>query len=368
MRIMVTGAEGMLGKEIVARLGREHEVIGVDVADFDITDFAATSAAIAAARPALVCHCAAYTDVDGCEREPDRAFRVNAVGTWNVAAAVLASCGTARVPLGRGCGGSSLRSQGLPDPAPSPRERRGEGADQIPPPPSSSPWKGEESSRAMTPLRRHTPAAPSEPRPAMIYISTDFVFDGAKTEPYTEYDAPNPLGAYGASKLAGERHVRELVPCHFIVRTAWLYAAHGRNFVLSILRKARELAAANATAPSAEPPTLRVVADQIGSPTYAGDLADAIARHIVDSKLYGTYHITNRGSCSWAEFAAEALRLAGSPVRAEPIRSEQWPSPTRRPAYSVLRHYALELQGRDDLRPWQDALAEVVGQIGERGS
>jgi dTDP-4-dehydrorhamnose reductase len=290
MRIMVTGAEGMLGRELVARLAREHEVVAVDVADFDITGFAATREAIAAARPQLLCHCAAYTDVDGCERDPDRAFRVNALGTWNVAAAAD----------GIGAG--------------------------------------------------------------LIYISSDFVFDGAKGAPYTEYDAPNPLGAYGASKLAGEQHVRELLPRHFIVRTAWLYAAHGRNFVLSILRKARELAA-TAAAPSAEPPALRVVADQVGSPTFAGDLADAIARHLVDSRLYGTYHITNKGWCSWAELATEALRLVGSAARVEPIRSEQWPSPTRRPAYSVLRHYALELQGRDDLRPWQAALAEVVTQV-----
>jgi dTDP-4-dehydrorhamnose reductase len=286
MRIMITGAEGMLGTEMVARLRGEHEVIGVDVGDFDVTDFPATEAAIAAARPDLVCHCAAYTDVDGCERDPDRAFRVNALGTWNV----VAACGAAASA-------------------------------------------------------------------AMVYISTDFVFDGEKSEPYTEYDEPRPLGAYAASKLAGERHVRELVGRHFIIRSAWLYAAHGRNFVLSILRKAKELAA------TAAEPAVRVVADQVGSPTAAGDLADAIARHIVDSRLYGTYHITNAGSCSWAEFAAEALRLANLPVRVEPISWKDWPSPTRRPAYSVLRRLNLELQGRDDMRPWQEALADVIAQV-----
>lgn len=287
---MITGAQGMLGKEMVARLGREHEVVGVDLGDFDVTDGPATASAIARARPDLVCHCAAYTDVDGCERDPRRAFRVNALGTWNVAAAVAAIGAT------------------------------------------------------------------------MLYISTDFVFDGQKREPYTEYDTPRPLGVYGASKLAGERHVRELVARHFIVRTAWLYAPHGRNFVLTILRKARELCAA---APQEETPALRVVGDQVGSPTYARDLADAVARHIVDSRLYGTYHITNAGACSWAEFAAEALRLARIPARVEPISSQEWPSPTRRPAYSVLRRLSLEMQGRDDMRPWQEALAEVVAQVAE---
>ena len=311
MRIMVTGAEGMLGTEMVARLAREHDVIGVDVGDFDITDFAATEAAVARAKPDLVCHCAAYTDVDGCERDPDLAFRVNALGTWNVAAAILAM-GT--VPIERGAGSTERPHRGL------------------------SP---------------------------MIYISTDFVFDGEKGAPYTEYDSPQPLGAYGASKLAGERHVRELVQRHFIVRTAWLYAAHGRNFVLSILRKAREAVAA--AGPGGAEPVLRVVADQVGSPTSAADLADAIARHIVDSRLYGTYHITNAGSCSWAEFAAEALRLAGSRVRVEPISWKDWPSPTRRPAYSVLRRLCLEMQGRDDMRPWQEALAEVVGEVVKSG-
>ena len=121
--------------------------------------------------------------------------------------------------------------------------------------------------------------------------------------------------------------------------------------MLSILDKARHQL------------VLPIVADQVGSPTSAGDLADAIARHLVDSRLYGTYHITNAGSCSWAELAAEALRLAGSDARVEPISSKDWPSPTRRPAYSVLRRLSLELQGRDDLRPWQEALADVVASL-----
>jgi dTDP-4-dehydrorhamnose reductase len=292
MRIMVTGAEGMLGRELVARLARPpgtHEVVAVDVGDFDITDCAAVEGAVQAAAPELVCHCAGYTDVDGCERDPERAFRVNALGAWNVAAAC------------------------------------------------------------------------SQVGAGMIYISTDFVFDGEKGAPYTEYDEPRPMGVYGASKLAGERHVRELVARHFIVRTAWLFAAHGRNFVLSILGKAREQAVSAAA--TGERPTLRVVADQVGSPTSAADLADAIARHLVGSRLYGTYHITNAGGCSWAELAAEALRLAGSPARVEPISASEWPTLTRRPAYSVLRRLSLELQGRDDLRPWPEALGEVVATL-----
>jgi dTDP-4-dehydrorhamnose reductase len=290
MRVMVTGARGMLGSEMVRRLAHPpgaHEVIAVDIADFDIADFAAARAALEAARPDLVCHCAAYTDVDGCERDPQQAWRVNALGAWSIAAALRAS----------------QRDAG------------------------------------------------------MIYISTDYVFDGEKGQPYTEYDEPRPLNVYGQSKLAGERHVRELVERHFIVRAAWMFAPHGRNFVLTILRRARELVERRAE------PVLPVVADQVGSPTSAADLADAIARHLVESQLYGTYHITNAGSCSWAELAEEALRLIGTPVRVQPISSSEWPSPTRRPAYSALRRLSLELQGRDDLRPWQEALAEVVAQV-----
>jgi dTDP-4-dehydrorhamnose reductase len=326
MRVMVTGAQGMLGRELAARLAQPpaaHEVTAVDIADFDITDFAATAAAIAAAAPDLVCHCAAYTDVDGCEREPERAFRVNAQGAWNVAAALR--------PI--------RQAQSLPRVCRGGKHAHGD--------------------------------AGSQAGADMLYISTDFVFDGEKGAPYTECDEPRPLGVYGLSKLAGERHVRELVRRHFIVRTAWLFAPHGRNFVRAILRKARELSGCAKAA--ADRPMLRVVADQVGSPTSAADLADAIVRHLVDlpaeasakagSRLYGTYHITNAGSCSWAEFAAEILRLAGSPVAVEPIASSEWPSPTRRPAYSALRRLSLEMQGRDDLRPWQEALAEVVARI-----
>jgi len=282
MKVLVTGAAGMLGTDLCEALRPGHSVVPIDLPDLDLTDTARTRDFVRRTAPDFVCHAAAWTDVDGCEREPDRAFRHNGLATWNVAAA----CAEAGCPL--------------------------------------------------------------------LYVSTDFVFDGEKAAPYTEYDDPRPLGAYGASKLAGERHVRELVPRHFIVRTAWLFAAHGKNFVLSILRKARE-------------PVLRVVGDQVGSPTCAGDLADAIARHIVDSQLYGTYHITNAGSCSWAELAAEALRLAGSDARVEPISWRDWPSPTRRPANSTLRHLALELQGRDDIRPWQEALAEVVARVRANG-
>lgn len=280
MKVLVTGARGMLGGEVCDALASEHEARGVDIEDFDLTDAAATRAALSDERPSLVIHCAAWTDVDGCERDPERAFRQNAQGSWNLAAAC------AQVGAG------------------------------------------------------------------VVYISTDFVFDGEKGEAYTEFDLPNPLNAYGASKLAGENAVRRLVASSYVVRSAWLFGHRGRNFVRAILEAAREK------------DEIRVVSDQIGSPTYARDLAEAIVRLIVSGPLTpGTYHLVNEGSCAWSELASEALRIAGLPARVRPIPSSEWPSPTRRPACSALRSRWLELQGVGGLRPWKEALASYLEDL-----
>jgi dTDP-4-dehydrorhamnose reductase len=175
------------------------------------------------------------------------------------------------------------------------------------------------------------------------------VFDGSKTEPYTEFDAPNPLNVYGASKLAGEEAVRQLVPRHFIVRTAWLYGRQGKNFVRSILKAAQEK------------DELRVVADQFGSPTYSADLARAILDYVISGPLLpGTHHLVNSGVCSWAELAEEALRAAGSSARVQPIAAAEWSSPTRRPAYSALRSRRMESHGLAPLRDWREAVRSYV--------
>jgi len=273
----------MLGADLQKALAPVGDLILTDVTgDVTFLDVAETERVLAMfdeSRPDVVIHAAAYTDVDGCERERDRAFRVNALGTWNVAAAC-----------------------------------------------------------------RQFDAA-------LLYISTDFVFDGEKGEPYTEYDTPRPIGCYGASKLAGEIHVRALCARHYIVRTAWLYGEHGKNFPYAILNAAKTKK------------ELSVVADQVGSPTFTVDLAAAI-RDLIGNPLYGTYHITNKGACSWCDFARQILSRAGiNDVRVKPIKSEEWPSPTKRPKYSVLRHYALELQGNDNLRSWEDALADFISRL-----
>lgn len=283
MKILLTGASGMLGTDLQRALSREHELVATDIAGgvmpLDITDREQVMRTVADVRPDLVIHSAAYTDVDGCERDPDRAFRVNGLGTWHIAAA-CARCDS-----------------------------------------------------------------------AVLYVSTDFVFDGHKGAPYSEYDTPRPINHYGASKLAGEVHVRTLCPRHYIVRTAWLYGEHGKSFPRSILNAARE------------GKKLRVVSDQIGSPTFTADLAQAICT-LIDNPLYGTYHITNSGMASWYELARRTLALAGmNNVEIKPIKSEEWPSPTTRPQFSVLRNYALELQGRQSMRPWHEALADFVNRI-----
>jgi dTDP-4-dehydrorhamnose reductase len=275
LRIAVTGAGGQLGRDLLAELGPRHECHGFRHAELDVTDHAALSDRFADLEPDLVIHAAAYTDVDGCERDPDRAFGVNTIGTWNVAAAAY----------------------------------------QV--------------------------------DAAIAVISSDFVFDGEKREPYTEFDAPNPISHYGASKRAAEQAALAANPRTYIIRTQWLYGVHGRNFPYAILRAASK-------------GEVKVVADQYGAPTYSPDLARMIGR-IIETPRYGIYHANNAGACNWYEFAVELYCLAGlDPAIIKPIPSTEWPTPTRRPAYSVLRRYALELMGLDDARPWQDAAREFI--------
>lgn len=191
----------------------------------------------------------------------------------------------------------------------------------------------------------------------LVHVSTDYVFAGDASAPYPEEAEPAPLGVYGASKLAGER-LAATNPLHMILRTAGLFGdvggGKGRNFVDTILRLGRER------------PSLRVVADQRMAPTAAGDLAGKILE-LVDvwtetrsPRLLGLYHVTNAGDCSWFELAREVLRLSGSTATVEPVTAAQYGLAAPRPAYSVLARAHLRRLGRDDLRPWQAAVAEHV--------
>ena len=296
MRILITGAAGMLGTDARRILTVQgHEVIPTDVGPaavgdilpLDITDVAAVRALFAKTNPEVVLHGAAYTNVDGCERDPDLAHKVNGLGTWIVASAA------------------------------------------------------------------------EEVGAALVAISTDFVFDGTKGTAYNEFDRPNPISHYGTSKLVGENLARAACRRCYVVRTSWLYGVHGKNFPYTVINLAKTK------------PELPIVADQFGTPTYTVDLVETIAG-IIQTPLYGIYHVSNRGETNWEGFANAILAktsLAHVPVK--PITSDEYAqrfgSPTRRPPYSVLRHYALELMGKDTLRPWEDALDAFFTSARELG-
>lgn len=182
----------------------------------------------------------------------------------------------------------------------------------------------------------------------LLYISTDYVFDGQKAGPYVEDDLPNPINVYGRSKLQGEQYVRELVPRFWIVRTSWLFGPLGKNFVRTILEKA-----------SRDGP-LRVVDDQIGAPTYTMDLAEKLGE-IIQGGDTGMYHVTNQGYCSWYEFALEIIRQAGlSQVKVSPIPTSSSGRPAPRAKNSRLANNRLEIEGIALLPPSQDALRRYL--------
>jgi dTDP-4-dehydrorhamnose reductase len=189
----------------------------------------------------------------------------------------------------------------------------------------------------------------------LLYISTDFVFDGRKQTPYLEWDMPNPIAVYGASKYAGEQIVSSLLTKLYIVRIAWLYGEHGKNFVYTIRRLAGER------------DKLQVVSDQKGSPTFTADVAEGIGA-LIKTRAYGTYHMVNKGETTWHGFAEKILQLSGvENVVVEPISSEALNRPAKRPSYSVLRNLALELAVGDTMRDWESALSDFIKRIDEKG-
>ncbi|WP_054258806.1 dTDP-4-dehydrorhamnose reductase [Propionispora sp. 2/2-37] len=273
MRILITGANGQLGRE-VARQGIQHDLVLAGRDKLDITNTSQVSSFMREVKPDAVIHCAAYTNVDGAESDEDGAFRVNVVGAQNVAAGCLETGGR------------------------------------------------------------------------MVYVSTDYVFDGEKRDVYREFDAVNPQTVYGRTKWQGEEMVRRILGRHYIVRTAWLYG-EGNNFVRTMLRLARQQ------------DTLRIVHDQIGTPTSTVELAKAIFQ-LLESDSYGTYHATCQGQCSWYDFACEIFRQTGKQVKIVPVATGEFPRPAKRPAYSVLDNYMLRMTVGDPMREWQTALKEYI--------
>lgn len=177
----------------------------------------------------------------------------------------------------------------------------------------------------------------------VLYVSTDYVFDGTGKRSYLESDEVNPASAYGRSKLAGEQALTSITDKYFIARTAWLYGHGGSNFVKTIQKVAKEKG------------ELKVVDDQRGSPTYTLDLANKI-KEIIENSQYGTYHVTNSGSCTWYEFAKEILRLSNINAKLEPCKTDEFPRPAKRPAYSVLANDKLSIVGISPMRSWQEAI------------
>jgi dTDP-4-dehydrorhamnose reductase len=183
----------------------------------------------------------------------------------------------------------------------------------------------------------------------ILQISTDYVFDGLGERPYHEFDRPNPLSVYGMSKLAGERALVSINPRHYIVRTAWLYHAGGRNFPATMLQQAQR-------------DEVRVVSDQNGSPTYAPHLAEAIAR-LIETGAYGLYHLAGRGATSWYDLTCKLYRLFGIKARVAPVATSEFPRPAPRPAYSVLTTLQ---EPQILLPPWEEGLAAYAGEMQRR--
>lgn len=275
MRIALTGAEGMLGHDL-KRVFCDAEVVGFTIDTLDITRLDDVMAQVRQAKPDVLIHAAAFTDVDRCEAEPETAYLVNGIGARNAAMA----CEEVRCP--------------------------------------------------------------------MVYISTDYVFDGTRESEYDEWDSPNPVNQYGLSKLMGERFVASCTNRSYIVRTSWLYGSNGKNFVDTIRRLLRER------------DSLDVVNDQRGCPTYTIDLARTLKDLI--GRGFGTYHITNSGQCTWYDFAVKIAQLSGSATTIRPVTSEQFRRPARRPAHSVLGKTMLRLEGIPEPRAWEEGLAAYLNE------
>lgn len=278
MKLLVTGANGQLGQDLMRLLKDEFELYGFDRNEMDITDLEQCKQVMERVRPDAVIHTAAHTAVDLAESEPDAAYSVNAVGSRNVAVAA-------------GLVGAKI-----------------------------------------------------------CYISTDYVFDGRADQPYNEYDSTNPTGIYGKSKRAGEIAVQTLNNRSFIVRTSWVYGLYGNNFVKTMLKLGREK------------DRLKVVHDQVGSPTYTVDLCAFLA-DLVRTEKYGIYHASNTGSCSWYEFAQAIFEESGIRIHLEPCTTEEFPRPAPRPAYSVMDHMSIRTNGFKDLRPWREGLRAFLAEV-----
>ncbi len=279
MKVLVTGYNGQLGFDVIKELKNRHIACkGADMADFDITDAKAAENFIKGYDPDCVVHCAAYTAVDKAEDDEDTCYKVNTIGSENIA---------------RVCGEIGAK---------------------------------------------------------MVYVSTDYVYGGAGSEPFEVTDKTKPCNVYGKTKLQGEEAVKKHCDKYFIVRTSWVFGINGGNFVKTMLRLGDTH------------PQLSVVCDQVGSPTYTPDLARLIC-DMIETEKYGIYHGTNENYCSWADFAEEIMKLGGKATVINPVTSAEYGAKAQRPLNSRLSKKCLDDAGFTRLPTWQDALKRFIEEL-----
>jgi dTDP-4-dehydrorhamnose reductase len=276
MKVLVTGANGQLGYDVVKELQKQNiECYGATRKDFDIIDFKATENFITNYMPDTIIHCAAYTAVDKAEDEPELCYKVNAEATENIA---------------KICKNIDAK---------------------------------------------------------MLYISTDYVFDGRKDGFYEVNDKTNPINVYGKSKLLGEKVVQKIVKKYFIVRISWVFGEYGNNFVKTMLRLGKEHKEIN------------VVSDQYGSPTYTADLAPLLIE-MIKTDRYGIYHATNEGVCSWAEFAEEIFKIVYIDTKINHITTDDYQTIAKRPLNSKLSKKSLIVNNFNILPNWKIGVESLL--------
>ncbi|MDR0853086.1 MAG: dTDP-4-dehydrorhamnose reductase [Clostridiales Family XIII bacterium] len=291
MKILITGGNGQLGNELkdILAVGKSEigeipdvyknsHVTSIDIEDVDLSDADAAEIFFADKTFDIIINCAAMTNVDACESDPDSAMKGNALAPRNLA--IFAGRVGAKI----------------------------------------------------------------------LHVSTDYVFSGDATEPYSEWTLPAPNTAYGKSKLLGERYVTEAQPKSFIVRTAWLYGRQGKNFVKTMISL------------SENHDSIKVVSDQFGNPTNANDLAHHILK-IAATNEFGIYHCTGKGICSWYDFASEIIGLSGNDCKVNPCTTEEYGAPAPRPAYSAMEHLMLSVTVGDEMRDWKEALRTYMDAL-----
>jgi dTDP-4-dehydrorhamnose reductase len=279
MKVLVTGAKGQLGYDVVKRLNKSKiDCFGIDIEECDITDQKQVYSVISEYKPDVVVHCAAYTAVDKAEDEREICYRINVTGTQNIANAC-----------------KKIDSK-------------------------------------------------------MVYISTDYVFDGEGEDPFDVTDKPNPINYYGQTKYEGELAVQNILDKYFIVRISWVFGINGNNFVKTMLKLGKDR------------DEISVVADQVGSPTYTFDLAKVLAE-MIKTEEYGIYHVTNEGYCSWYEFACEIFKQAGMDIKVNPIKTEEYPTRAKRPKNSKLKMLDTKQLSNPHIKNWREALKDFMGKI-----